>query len=289
MKSSEASHLPEPLLDQVLVRLGFTARPDPAEAGLRLIYAAWCQNVSFDNVQKLVHLHQERPGPLPGTTAGDYFTSWLRHGTGGTCWAGANALHALLTTLGFEAARCIATMLVVPDLPPNHGSVRVMVEGRPWLADTSILSGDPLPLDGRDDVVVSHPAWGVRASRVHGLWQVNWRPLHMTDGFPCRFDRFGADHEEYVRRHEDTRGWSPFNYQLTARRNRGDETFGMAFGDSVLLRSDGGVEKAPADDNERRRRLVEDFGMSEEIVSQLPADRPTPPPPGSMTAGRAAA
>ncbi len=108
----------------------------------------------------------------------------------------------------------------------------------------------------------------------------------MTDGFPCRFDRFGADPEEYARRYDDTRGWSPFNYQLTARRNRDEETFGMAFGDSVRLRSDGVVEKAPIDDTERRRRLVEDFGMSEEIVSQLPADRPTPPPPGSKTAAQ---
>lgn len=286
MKSSEASHLPEPLLEQVLARLGFTARPDPTEAGLRQIYAAWCQSVPFDNVQKLVHLHQQRPGPLPGTTAEDYFTSWLKHGTGGTCWAGSNALHALLTMLGFEAERSIATMLVVPDLPPNHGSVRVTVEGRPWLADTSILFGEPLPLDAPEETIIPHPSWGVRARITDGLWQVNWRPLHMTDGFPCRFDRFGADHEEYVRRYDDTRGWSPFNYQLTARRNRGEEAFGMAFGESVRLRSDGGVEKTSIDDDERRRRLVEDFGMSEEIVSQLPADRPTPPPPGSNTAAQ---
>jgi N-hydroxyarylamine O-acetyltransferase len=44
------------------------------------------------------------------------------------------------------------------------------------------------------------------------------------------------------------------------------------------------VEVKEIDDTERRRMLIEDFGMSEEIVSRLPADRPTPPPPGSATA-----
>lgn len=286
MPPATASLLPEPLLDQVLIRLGLSTAPEVSLDGLRLLYGAWCLQVPFDNVQKLVHLHQHRPGPLPGITAEDFFTSWLKHGTGGTCWAGSNALHALLTTLGFEAVRGIATMLVVPDLPPNHGSVRVTVEGRPWLTDTSILFGEPLPLDAPEETAIPHPAWGVRARITDGLWQVNWRPLHMTDGFPCRFDRFGADPEEYARRYDDTRGWSPFNYQLTARRNRDQETFGMAFGDSVSLRSNGGVEKAPIDDAERRRRLIEDFGMSDEIVSQLPADRPTPPPPGSKTAAQ---
>jgi N-hydroxyarylamine O-acetyltransferase len=59
---------------------------------------------------------------------------------------------------------------------------------------------------------------------------------------------------------------------------------GAGFGKIVTLHADGRVEAAPATHAERARLLVEEFGFSEEIVSRLPMDEPTPPPPGSATA-----
>jgi N-hydroxyarylamine O-acetyltransferase len=283
-----SSPISESLLDRVLPALGLSSRPEPTLESLRAIYAAWCQRVPFDNVRKLVHLHRQEAGALPGTEADDFFEAWLRYHTGGTCWSGANALYSLLSTLGFDVERGIATMMAAPNLPPNHGSVRVRLDGGLYLVDTAILSGEPLRLDGADESEVTHPAWGVRAVKSDGLWHVLWRALHKTDGFECRFEWFGADHDAYRRRYEQTRDWSPFNYQLTARRNRGDEVIGMTFGNAVALRADGRVEQHPIDDAERRRLLIEDFGISEEIVAQLPGDQPTPPPPGSKTAAAAA-
>jgi arylamine N-acetyltransferase len=279
--------LPESLIEQVLTRLSFSQRPDPTLSALRAIYGAWCQRVPFDNVQKLVHLRNDTPAPLPGTEAEDFLQAWLQHGTGGTCWAGSTALLDLLTALGFEAERGIATMLVAPDLPPNHGTVRVQIENQHHLVDSSILFGEPLLLDDAGEAHIKHPAWGVQGTRREGLWHIHWRPLNKTDGLECRYDRFAAEPEEYHQRHEDTRGWSPFNYQLTARRNRGDEVIGASFGEAVTLHADGRVESHPISDAERRRMLIEDFGMSEEIVSRMPEDRPTPPPPGSKTAAEA--
>lgn len=276
--------LSESLLDPVLLALGFSSRPEPTLEGLRAIYQTWGREVPFDNVRKLVHLQRQDAAAFPGADAEDFFDAWLRHRTGGTCWAGSNALFHLLIALGFDAERAIGTMLVAPDIPPNHGSVQVRLDAGTYLVDTSILFGEPLRLDPAEETAVAHPAWGVRGRRREGLWHVHWRPLHKTDGFECRYERFGADHEEYRRRYEETRGWSPFNYQLTARRNRGEEVIGLTFGQAVTLRPDGAVEQRPVENAERRRRLVEDFGMSEEIVAQLPPDRPTPPPPGSKTA-----
>ena len=83
--------------------------------GLRAVYAAWCEAVSFDNVLKLIHIGEGRPGPLPGWTADDFFESWLACGAGGTCWAGNGALHDLLAALGFEVERAVATMLSSPE------------------------------------------------------------------------------------------------------------------------------------------------------------------------------
>lgn len=284
MTPKTPSTLAPDLRERVLDRLGISPAADPSFASLEHLYAVWCQQVPFDNVRKLIHLERGDAGPLPGTDANDFFEAWLRHGTGGTCWAGSGALYELLVSLGYRAERGVATMLVAPDLPPNHGTVRVDLEGNHYLLDTSILFGAPLPLSATDEADIDHPAWGVRARRHAERWHVRWRPLHQPEGFDCRFESFGAAAEEYAERHESTRGWSPFNYQLTARRNRGDEVLGASFGNRVALTADGSVRIEPADDAERRRMLLEDFGMSEEIVAQLPPDRPTPPPPGSQTA-----
>jgi hypothetical protein len=43
----------------------------------------------------------------------------------------------------------------------------------------------------------------------------------------------------------------------------------------------------PVDDRKRVRVLTEEFGMSEDIIRQLPLDRPTPPAPESRTAAAA--
>jgi len=283
----KAVTLPPELTERVLNRLGLAKRPEPALEDLRRIYAAWCQRVPFDNVRKLIHLGSGKTGPLPGGTAEDFFESWLRHGTGGTCWPGAGAFQTLLQSLGFEAERGIGTMLAAPNLPPNHGTVRVRFGGENYLADCSILHGEPLRLDGKTEASVSHPAWGLRAARRGEKWHIAWRPLHKLDGLECRLESFGAAREDYEQRYEQTRPWSPFNFELSARLNKKDHVVGAGFGKKVVLNSDGTAESHPISDAERRKLLIEEIGLSEEIVSQLPADRPTPPPPGSKTAAAA--
>lgn len=251
---------------------------------LRDFYAAWCRHVPFDNILKLITLKSGTPATLPGSTPVDFLESWLAHGTGGTCWSGSGALVSVLSALGFDAERAIATMLVAPDLPPNHGSVRVILDGIPYLVDSSILFGEPVPLIANVESGVSHPAWGVRGRWENERFHLFWRPLHQPEGFDCRFDHFGASHSEYETRYEETRVWSPFNYELTARINRGNEVIGISFGNRVTLYGDGSVESIPVTDEEKRRFLVEEFGIDESIVAQMPADVPTPPPPGSKTA-----
>lgn len=280
--------LSEELLERVLVELGFNRRPEPSFENLSAIYAAWCQRVPFDNVRKLIHVRSGDAGPLPGSTPDDFFEAWLKHGTGGTCWSGAGACQALLGALGFQAARGVATMLVVPELPPNHGSVLVAFGKVRYLVDCSILHGEPLRFEENVETGVTHPAWGIQCRWRDGLAHVDWRPLHKVDGFECRFERFGASHPEFEQFYAQTRGWSPFNYELSARVNRGDKVVGAGFGQKVILHADGSISQTPMDTAERNRLLIEEIGLSEEIVSLLPADVPTPPPPGSKTAAQSA-
>ena len=110
----------------------------------------------------------------------------------------------------------------------------------------------------------------------------------MPDGLECRLERFDARQEEFASLYEATRPWSPFNYELTVRINRGDSVVGIAFGHAVSLHGDGSMSRAPINHEQRVRLLIEDIGMAEEIVNKLPHDTPTPPPPWSATAMQAA-
>lgn len=272
------------LRERVLERLGFSAAPAPDRPGLASLYARWCERVPFDNVRKLMHLRGGEAGPLPGDEPRDFFETWLAHGTGGTCWAGNGALAALLEGLGFAAERGTATMLVAPDLPPNHGTTCVRLDGTLWMVDASILHGEPLRLDSAAETGVAHGAWGVRARPENGRWLVRWRPLHKPDGLDCRIEALGASAAEFRTRHEETRGWSPFNYGLYLRVLRGDRAIGAAFGQRVEIAGPGAAALRPLDPHERRRLLVEEAGISEEIASRLPEDLPLPAPPGSRAA-----
>lgn len=276
------------LVEKILAKLGFQHAPEPTLTGLRSLYSAWGQNVPFDNVRKLIHVRSGDAGPLPGSTPGDYFNAWLKYGTGGTCWSGAGSLQALLTSLGFKAAHGVATMLAAPNLPPNHGTVLVTLGSEQFLTDSAMLCGEPLPYLKDTPSRIDHPARGVQANWKNGKWFIAWRPLHKVDGFECRVERFDANPEQFRAFYEQTRSWSPFNYEVTARLNKQDTVTGVAFGHAVSLLADGSVTRKPIAHEERNRLLIEEIGMSEEIVAQLPKDIPTPPPPGSATARAAA-
>lgn len=285
--SFKAEELSIDLLERVLMKLGLFNRPAPTPDGLQTLYAAWCRNVPFDNVRKLIHIHHHDPAPLPGDDATDFFEAWLTYGTGGTCWAGNGALYTLLVSLGFNACRGMGTMLVAPDVPPNHGTVLVVCDETRYVVDASILHGEPLRLDMATPTDVSHPAWGVRCGLRQGHWHIHWRPVHMPDGLDCRLDHLEVTRETFRQRHEQTRPWSPFNYALYARLICGDAVLGIAGGQRVELNSAGGVTHKRLVRDDRIRLLVDELGMQEAIVHRLPLDTPTPPPPWSRTARNA--
>jgi len=131
------------LLERVLMKLGLSEHPASTLDGLQTLYAAWCRKVPFDNVRKLIYVHQHDPSPLPGDEATDFFEAWLAYGTGGTCWAGNGALYTLLVTLGFEASRGRGTMLVAPTSPP------IMAR-----------CSSPIPTVSPAKDYIDHPVWG---------------------------------------------------------------------------------------------------------------------------------
>ena len=273
-----AQELPAPLVERTLEKLGLGTIPSPNLKGLSELYEAWCRRVPFDNVRKLIHLSRKESGPLPGDSAADFLTAWLRYGTGGTCWAGNGALFSLLLSLRFDAKRGLATMLAAPNLPPNHGTVVVDFGPDRYIVDASILHGTPLRV-AEQPPTDAHLPWGVRLSRRDDAWIIHWRPLHKPEGFECRIEGFEVPKHVFTDLHEKSRPWSPFNYQLYARINRAASVIGTAFGQRVELGVSGTAQQRPLEASARVRFLIEELAISEEVASQLPPDTPTPPPP----------
>jgi N-hydroxyarylamine O-acetyltransferase len=262
----------------VLEKLGVEA-PNCDLPGLRTVYAAWCRAVPFDNVLKLTHLAEQRPGPLPGSTTDSFFGDWLECGAGGTCWAGNGALHDLLEQLGFEVQRALATMMPNPEIRgPNHGSVVVTIEGERWIADASILSGEPLRIPLPNEPADSGPL--PRLEWLDGSPAVIWRTVRSPGGFPCRIERVGVEAAEFEALHRQSAVWSPFNYELSGRLMRARATVGISGLERYEFEENGPISASMVDRAGRERFLVEELGISEEIARRLPDDRPAPPRPG---------
>src|SRR3989442_973431 len=131
---------------------------------------------------------------------------------------------------------------------------------------------------------VTHPAWGVQCSRRDGYWYIRWRPVHMPEeGLDCRLDYLSVTRETFRERHEQTRPWSPFNYELYARLICGEAVVGTTSGQRVELNGAGVVVHTRLAGDDRLRLLCDELGMQEEIVQPLPRTTPTPPPPCSRT------
>jgi hypothetical protein len=90
--------------------------------------------------------------------------------------------------------------------------------------------------------------------------------------------------EDFHERHAQTRAWSPFNYELHARLIQGDSVVGIAFGHRVEYDRTGAVSQNSLGGDERKRVLIDELGIKEEMVQMLPRDTPTPPPPWPRTA-----
>jgi N-hydroxyarylamine O-acetyltransferase len=242
----------------VVDRLGLTGL-SPDDDGVAAFYAAWCTSVPFDNLRKL-HALRTGAAPLPGDTPDDFFVAWLDHGAGGTCWASSGALGALAVHLGFDAALVVGSMLDLPE--PNHGSVVINVDGRVWLADSSLLLGAPHRLDPAG----SRTTCGSYRSRLDqdaDTW------LMVTDSprgdLLCRLHPGARTADEYRWRHERTRAASVFNEVPHVLRHL-DGAVQFLVDRDLVAWSEEGRTTTPLDEDARRDWLRA-AGFSDAVVA----------------------
>lgn len=254
--------------DAVLDRFGL-ARPVERDAdGLAELYRRWCRHVPFDNVRKLIALRGGAQGPLPGTDPEDFLTHWLDHGVGGTCWPGTLALTALCQACGFDA-RVVAASMADTGVA-SHGTTVVALDGAEWLVDSSMLTDRPLALAGHD-TAIDDPVFATTCTPVPEGWLFGFPLPYATDPMPCRTISPGAVSQEFcLERYEISREMSPFNDRVSTRRNDDDGVVSYG-GDQRFRRTAAGVEQSDLAGADLSAALVDEFGMSEEIVARLDA------------------
>ena len=268
------------LVDAFVRRLGFEGRPQPTLAGLSALYLAWCRSVPFDNLRKRQWLASGATDPPPGAEADDFFTAYLEHGTGGTCWAVSGAMTDLLLELGFDARRVASSMLPFPDVPnrPNHGTTIVRFGEEQWMVDTSMLTEAPLPLDPARETTGGEGILSARVEPLDSLWRVWWKPWRAgPDEMPCELERDDVDRDLYLARYRASVEMSPFNAATYVRKGHAGGVRTLT-GSTLVEVDRGGVVQQTDVADRRDDVLVGVFGYSPEIVAGLPPDETGPRP-----------
>jgi hypothetical protein len=178
----------------------------------------------------------------------------------------------------------------------NHGTVKVRLDGRDWLLDSSMLTNEPLPL-GDEVFVHRDPVHAAEVEPIDGTHRL-WFDLPPNRQYlPCRLLEDPVDHAYFTHRYEVSRKTGPFNQRLYARRNAPGE-MRIFVGRTRFSRTAQGVESRDLSGEELCRALQEDIGLSGELIEQWarsggldaslePLTAPAPPPfPGKPPSQR---
>ncbi len=88
-------------------------------------------------------------------------------------------------------------------------------------------------------------------------------------------------YQTFMELNEETRKLGPFNYSLYLRINQVDTVTGVSLGDRFSFDSRGNIKRTPMSSEAHHLFLSQEVGISKESLDKLPADKPTPPSPGS--------
>lgn len=128
-----------------LEALELPVRP-PSLPYLRELFRSFNERIPFESASKIVR-DRDVDDPAAKPRRPDLFWSdYLEHGSGGTCFARVAAFDALIRGLGFPSRRVMAEI----RFPRSHAALVVPVEGRDWLVDVGYPLPEILPFDAAE-------------------------------------------------------------------------------------------------------------------------------------------
>jgi arylamine N-acetyltransferase len=277
------SETPEPalaptLVERVLTKLGLRQRPALDLVGLHTLYAAFSANVPFDNVHKRIWFASPQTTPLPGGDPNEFFNNWLQHGTGGTCWPLNGAMYALAHSLGFNARRIVGSV-IVEGYPrgANHGSVLVTLDGISYLVDAWMAAFKVLPLISGKPSSTGQGIHDIRAVPIDtGFEIISYPGFDREHPLPFRPEpeHDPVDHALFLTRYDRTKTVGFFNDAIFVCRHFPDSILTMGRKSKFHLAADNTLTKTEPTEAERKKSLIEEFGLSEQILEKLPPNVP---------------
>ncbi|MDF2115296.1 arylamine N-acetyltransferase [Roseiarcaceae bacterium H3SJ34-1] len=268
------------LLAAVLAKLDIVDKPALDLAGLNRLCAAYSSHVPNDNIQKRIWLSGARTRAVTGGDPVEFFTNWLDHGTGGTCFPANGALCALLQTIGFDARRISGAVLMEGiEHDGNHGTVLVNLDGVDFLVDAQLAAFSALPLVPGQFASTGTGIHDICALPVADGFDVQWypgsnrqTPLVMRPNL--QLGAVGHDYflAQYALSASRDRRRSPFNEALFIGRHFAGSILIVGRNNRIDISADNTVIKSEITLIERNRILVEELGISEQVVDAIPAD-----------------
>jgi len=277
------SETPEPalapaLVERVLTNLGLRQRPALDLVGLNTLYAAFSANIPFDNVHKRIWFASPQTTPLPGGDPNEFFNNWLQHGTGGTCWPLNGAMYALAHSLGFNARRIVGSV-IVEGYPrgANHGSVLVTLDGISYLVDAWMAAFKILPLISGKPSSTGQGIHDISAVPIDtGFEIVSYPGFDREHPLPFRPEpeHDPVDHAFFLARYDRTKTVGFFNDAIFVCRHFPESILTMGRKSKFHLAADNTLTKTEPTEAERKKSLIEEFGLSEQILEKLPPNVP---------------
>jgi arylamine N-acetyltransferase len=276
--ANSESTLAPALVERVLTELGLRERPVLDLSGLNALYAAVSAKLPFDNVQKRIWFAGPQTTPLPCGGPSEFFENWLQHGTGGTCWPLNGAMYALAHALGFDTRRIVGSV-IVEGYPrgANHGSVIVTMDGINYLVDAWMASFKVLPLMPGTSSSTGNGIHDIRAVPIESGFEIITYPgfnREQTLPFRPEPEYDPVDHALFLARYDRTKSVGFFNDAIFICRHFPSSILTMGRKSKFHLAADNTLTKTEPTEDERKKSLIEEFGLSEEIVDRLPPNVP---------------
>jgi arylamine N-acetyltransferase len=275
-----ALKLSEDLLERVHRKLGLFSRPSTDLTGLNQIYSAYSGHIPNDNIHKRIWLAGDKSRPVTGGDPAEFFENWLAHGTGGTCFPAAGALCAMLIALGFLAHRTLGSVMMEGiEQDGNHGTVLVLIGNTDYLVDPQLAAFSVLPLVAGQPSSTGEGIHDIRAVPHGDGLDVHWypgsnrrTPMVMRLDLPHGRVDHGAFLAQYALSALRDRKRSPFNEALFIGRHFPDRILNVGRNTRTEISAANIVTKREITVAERTQILVEEFGISAEIVKAIPPD-----------------
>lgn len=270
LKSAPAvsSVLRRDVYERLLERIGFDKTPEPTLETLNTIYKFWCRDIGYDNVLKRIYFGEGHSGPFPVMDPNEFIESWMKHGTSGSCWPSSEALYGVLALTGFAPERVAGQMLECNDpMDPNHGAIIVHLDGMRLYVDPGMAAEVALELIPGKPNRTPNDAYGIWDEGDGHVW---WRPGHSRRAIEVVMSLHNLSYDFFADRYEKTKEFSLFNTTLYVRRNRDEGILTFGRGNVLRVDSAGELSAQPMDEKDVPAFLVEEMGLSEEIVARVP-------------------